>query len=175
MYVIASGLHREFTLAEIEHFFNPSQREFPRVAEVDNIRCRVLSAQRQNEGEEDVEEFTIRELLDLQIVRNETLAYYMGRTQMFLNRMGARTDAVRFRQHRGNEMAHYASDCWDGEMLTSYVCRRFDDRKSFCVCMCDLEADCMNYLFPAVMPSIFPLFASFLFSFFFLTCIQGMD
>jgi glycyl-tRNA synthetase len=23
-------------------------------------------------------------------------------------------------QHMGNEMAHYACDCWDAELLTSY-------------------------------------------------------
>lgn len=28
---------------------------------------------------------------------------------------------LRFRQHMVNEMAHYASDCWDAELLTSYV------------------------------------------------------
>jgi glycyl-tRNA synthetase len=27
---------------------------------------------------------------------------------------------VRFRQHMDNEMAHYATDCWDDELLTSY-------------------------------------------------------
>lgn len=27
---------------------------------------------------------------------------------------------VRFRQHLANEMAHYACDCWDAELLTSY-------------------------------------------------------
>lgn len=26
---------------------------------------------------------------------------------------------VRFRQHLQNEMAHYATDCWDAEALTS--------------------------------------------------------
>lgn len=27
---------------------------------------------------------------------------------------------LRFRQHLSNEMAHYAQDCWDAEILTSY-------------------------------------------------------
>lgn len=29
-------------------------------------------------------------------------------------------DGIRFRQHKAKEMAHYASDCWDCELLTSY-------------------------------------------------------
>jgi glycyl-tRNA synthetase len=28
--------------------------------------------------------------------------------------------SIRFRQHMGNEMAHYAQDCWDCEIHTSY-------------------------------------------------------
>lgn len=27
---------------------------------------------------------------------------------------------LRFRQHLANEMAHYACDCWDAELLRSY-------------------------------------------------------
>ena len=30
-------------------------------------------------------------------------------------------DKLRFRQHMSNEMAHYATDCWDAECKTSYV------------------------------------------------------
>jgi len=41
---------------------------------------------------------------------------------------------LRFRQHMGNEMAHYACDCWDAEMLTSYgwvECVGCADRSAF--------------------------------------------
>merc|ERR1719483_1946994 len=34
--------------------------------------------------------------------------------------MGVDSDRLRFRQHMANEMAHYACDCWDAELLTSY-------------------------------------------------------
>jgi glycyl-tRNA synthetase len=33
---------------------------------------------------------------------------------------GILTSGIRFRQHLSTEMAHYASDCWDCELLTSY-------------------------------------------------------
>ena len=33
---------------------------------------------------------------------------------------GINPDKLRFRQHMANEMAHYACDCWDAEILTSY-------------------------------------------------------
>ena len=34
--------------------------------------------------------------------------------------VGIIPEAIRFRQHRSNEMAHYANDCWDAEVETSY-------------------------------------------------------
>merc|ERR1712241_1185651 len=45
--------------------------------------------------------------------------------------MGAR---LKFRQHMGNEIAHYACDCWDAELLTSYgwvECVGYADRSAF--------------------------------------------
>ena len=39
---------------------------------------------------------------------------------MFLVKIGVDTNRLRFRQHMFNEMAHYASDCWDAELETSY-------------------------------------------------------
>jgi hypothetical protein len=35
---------------------------------------------------------------------------------MFLERIGVDQSRVRLRQHMGNEMAHYACDCWDTEI-----------------------------------------------------------
>lgn len=46
----------------------------------------------------------------------------MARIQEFLHKVGIIPERLRFRQHMGNEMAHYATDCWDAECLTSYVC-----------------------------------------------------
>ena len=55
------------------------------------------------------------------LVANETLGYFMARIQQFLLRIGVDRARLRFRQHMSNEMAHYACDCWDAEILTSYV------------------------------------------------------
>eukprot|EP00461_Guttulinopsis_vulgaris_P000713 UN00713 len=39
---------------------------------------------------------------------------------MFLTDIGIIPEKLRFRQHRRNEMAHYATDCWDAEIHTTY-------------------------------------------------------
>jgi len=64
-------------------------------------------------------------------VANETLGYFLVRIQQFMHNCGVHTEKLRFRQHMGNEMAHYARDCWDAECLTSYVSKlaaEADDR-----------------------------------------------
>jgi len=44
----------------------------------------------------------------------------MARTYLFLKSVGIAEEGIRFRQHRSDEMAHYAKDCWDAEVETSY-------------------------------------------------------
>lgn len=69
------------------------------------------------------------------MIANQTLGYFMARIHLFMARIGV--DAVnrlRFRQHMSNEMAHYACDCWDAELLTSYgwvECVGCADRSAF--------------------------------------------
>mmetsp|Transcript_11566 Transcript_11566/g.19543 ORF Transcript_11566/g.19543 Transcript_11566/m.19543 type:complete len:340 (-) Transcript_11566:170-1189(-) len=53
-------------------------------------------------------------------INNQTIAYFMARTFLFLKSCGINEEGIRFRQHRSTEMAHYAKDCWDAEVETSY-------------------------------------------------------
>lgn len=55
------------------------------------------------------------------LIANATLAYYMARIYLYMVKVGVDPAKLRFRQHMSNEMAHYASDCWDAECKTSYV------------------------------------------------------
>jgi len=63
---------------------------------------------------------SLREAMESGLLKNQTLAYFLGRTAMFLWSIGASRDHLRFRQHLPDEMAHYARDCWDAELLSSY-------------------------------------------------------
>lgn len=58
--------------------------------------------------------------IDSKTIGNQTIGYFMARTYLFLKDVGIKAEAIRFRQHRSNEMAHYAQDCWDAEVETSY-------------------------------------------------------
>ena len=46
------------------------------------------------------------------------LIYQLYLAKKFLNEIGIPNDVLRFRQHLPGEMAHYALDCWDVEVLT---------------------------------------------------------
>ena len=112
---------REFLMAEIEHFVDPEGgKKHPRFNEVKDIELVLLNRKVQLEGRSDVEKMTIGKAVATRLVDNETLGYFLARIQLFLKRLGVDQAKVRFRQHMANEMAHYAADCWDAELLSSY-------------------------------------------------------
>lgn len=110
---------REFTLAEIEYFVHPKNKDHPRFDEVKNTILNLFSRDAQLNGSNYVE-MKIGDAVNAGIVNNQTLGYYLVRCHSFLLRIGIKPEWVRFRQHLTNEMAHYASDCWDAELLTTY-------------------------------------------------------
>ena len=111
---------REFTLAEIEHFVNPSDKRHANFKDIAELPLLLLPRAAQEKGEMAAQKIPARTAVDTGIVNNETLAYFMARTQQFLIACGIKAEKLRFRQHKATEMAHYASDCWDAEILSSY-------------------------------------------------------
>ncbi|CAI7488403.1 CGH_1_collapsed_G0056770.mRNA.1.CDS.1 [Saccharomyces cerevisiae] len=113
-------------MAEIEHFVDPLNKSHAKFNEVLNEEIPLLSRRLQESGEVQLPvKMTIGEAVNSGMVENETLGYFMARVHQFLLNIGINKDKFRFRQHLKNEMAHYATDCWDGEILTSYG-RLFD-------------------------------------------------
>ncbi|CAG8478924.1 2281_t:CDS:10 [Paraglomus brasilianum] len=111
---------REFVMAEIEHFVDPLNKDHPRFDEVKDIKLRLLDRSIQSEGKTEPKELTIGKAVEEKIVDNQTLAYFLARIQLFLTKLGINPQRLRFRQHMSNEMAHYACDCWDAEIQSSY-------------------------------------------------------
>jgi glycyl-tRNA synthetase len=63
---------------------------------------------------------TLGEAVDKGIIKKQVLGYFIALTQSFLVEVGVNPDKLRFRQHKKDEMAHYAADCWDAEAETSF-------------------------------------------------------
>ncbi|BGP22940.1 glycyl-tRNA synthetase [Rhodotorula toruloides] len=111
---------REFTMAEIEHFVDPLDKAHERFESVKDIKLRLLPKDVQAAGRTDISEMTIGEAVKTGMVDNSTLGYFIARIYLFLTKIGINPARLRFRQHMANEMAHYAADCWDAEIETSY-------------------------------------------------------
>ena len=110
---------REFTLAEIEHFVDPTNKNHPKFDSIKDQIVTLYSACNQMDGKE-AEQITIGEAVRSGTIANESLGYFMARIYSFLLKVGFDPKRLRFRQHMSNEMAHYACDCWDAEGLISY-------------------------------------------------------
>lgn len=112
---------RELLLAEAEHYVDPaSGKRHPRFAEAAGLRLPLLDRQTQMAGRADARVVPLGEAVAEGTVDSETLGYFLARIYLFLVRVGVDGSRVRFRQHMDNEMAHYACDCWDAELRTSY-------------------------------------------------------
>lgn len=111
---------REFCMAEIEHYVDPLKKTHSRFNEISDVKLKILPKDVQSSGKTDLVEITIGDAVKQGIIDNETLGYFIGRINLFLIKIGINPERLRFRQHMDNEMAHYASDCWDAEIETSY-------------------------------------------------------
>ncbi|KAF5364983.1 hypothetical protein D9758_008137 [Tetrapyrgos nigripes] len=110
---------REFTMAEIEHYVDPLDKSHARFKDVRDTVLDLLDRDVQLSGSTAPTKMTIGEAVDKGVVANETLGYFMARIHMFLLKIGINPKRLRFRQHMANEMAHYATDCWDAEIENS--------------------------------------------------------
>lgn len=110
---------REFLMAEIEHFCDPEDKSYSRFDEVRNVRVTLFTKQNQL-GNGKLISATVGAAVEQGIIANQTLGYFLARTHLFLAKIGINPEKLRFRQHLDTQMAHYACDCWDGEIKMSY-------------------------------------------------------
>lgn len=108
---------REFTQAEAEIFVDPVDKNHPKFANVANDDLKLLSSDAQLNKEEPAI-ITAKNAVETGMVSSEVLAYQLCIAGRFLADLGIPVEVIRFRQHLPTEMAHYAIDCWDVEVLT---------------------------------------------------------
>ena len=111
---------REFTMGEIEHYVDPQNKNHKKFNSVKDMKLPLWTKKDQKEGKSVVVDLTLEKAVEGKTIDNQTLAYFLARTYEFLLKIGIKKEALRFRQHTEKEMAHYASDCWDAEIETSY-------------------------------------------------------
>ena len=109
---------REFNMAELEYFVDP---ESPTVHDLSPWDGQPFNLVPDPAGPHpEPTSMTIGDAVTKQLVRDQTVGLFMALTHDFLTSVGADPAKIRFRQHEADEMAHYASDCWDLEMHGGY-------------------------------------------------------
>ena len=124
---------REFEMAEIEYFIDPEETSFSKFNEVSSLIIPLLGRDEQTDGK-DIVLMSLDDAVKKNRIQGEVLAYYIGRTWLFALAIGLKSDHLRFRQHCKGEMAHYARDCWDLEVLSSFgwiECVGLADRSAY--------------------------------------------
>ncbi|MEM0492336.1 MAG: glycine--tRNA ligase [Candidatus Thermoplasmatota archaeon] len=103
---------REFSMAEAEIFFDPLDKTHPRFKEIKKTMVTLV-----NDDDREMR-ISLEEAVDRGVINNQALAYYMCITQEFLLTCGIDKNKFRFRKHKKDELAHYATECWDAELYS---------------------------------------------------------
>jgi glycyl-tRNA synthetase len=108
---------REFTIADLEFFFDPEEPCCDKLKEVENEVLPILLCETRVKECEDITDFTVREALDKKIIRSEWQAFFMAMAKRLLTELGVPADKQRFIEKLAWEKAHYSSQSFDQEVL----------------------------------------------------------
>ena len=107
---------REFTIADLEFFFDPEEPDCCLLKKVENETLRIYLAPERQACSEKIVEVTVKEALEKQIIRSEWQAFFMAMAKKLLTEIGVPTNNQRFIEKLPWEKAHYATQCFDQEV-----------------------------------------------------------
>jgi glycyl-tRNA synthetase len=108
---------REFSMMEVELFFDPNDISCPYLNELKDVRISILSEDMVGKGLKDSIEMSIQEALDNNVIRQEWLAYFMVLSKNFVRILGIPHKKQRFRAKLKDERAHYSAQTFDHEVF----------------------------------------------------------
>ena len=84
-------------MAEIEYFYDPDEKEFPKFSTVADLKIPLLKAEGVVNSPNIIKHLTLSEAMGEGILKNPILAYFLGRSYLFLKSVGIREEGIRFR------------------------------------------------------------------------------
>ena len=108
---------REFTIADLEFFFDPEETDCHLLGEVENEILSILLCKTRLKECEDTIDLTVREALNRKIIRSEWQAFFMAMAKKLLVELGVPPNKQRFIEKHTWEKAHYSSQSFDQEVL----------------------------------------------------------
>ena len=109
---------REFNMAELEYFIDPLMKINHELSQWDKFKLKLIPDPEGSTSEEAL--LTVNEAVNKGIIRHQTVGWFMIKTFELMTELGISPELMRFRQHEADEMAHYATDCWDLEIYGGY-------------------------------------------------------
>ncbi|WGI17740.1 glycine--tRNA ligase [Methanonatronarchaeum sp. AMET-Sl] len=105
---------REFMQMEAEVFVHPDQKTHPDFNRYHNHEVEIYPTKKQLNEQKPIKT-DLKTAVDKGWIGNEIIAYYIGLSTEYFKEIGIDPNKLRYRQHLPDEMAHYASECWDAE------------------------------------------------------------
>jgi len=129
---------REFTIADLEFFFDPEEPDCYLLNEVENETLPLLMAETKLKGSEEITEVTVKEALSKGYIKVEWQAVFMAFAKKLLMELGVPAKKQRFIEKLPWERAHYSLQSFDQQVyverwgwveVSGHACRTDYDLK----------------------------------------------
>jgi len=108
---------REFTIGDLEFFFDPEEPDCYLLRDVEDERLRLLLTKDRAKGSEKITEVTVKEALEKEYIKSEWQAAFMALQKRLLVDIGVPAESQRFIEKNSWERAHYSSETFDQEVF----------------------------------------------------------
>jgi glycyl-tRNA synthetase len=108
---------REFTIGDLEFFFDPEEPDCYLLKNVENEKLRLLLTETRLKGSEELTEVTVKEALKKGYIKAEWQAIFMTYAKKLLMDIGVPAEKQRFIEKYPWERAHYSLQTFDQEVI----------------------------------------------------------
>jgi glycyl-tRNA synthetase len=107
---------REFTIIDLEFFFDPEEPSCHLLDDVENEKLRLLLAENKLKGSEEITEVTVKEALTKGYIKIQWQAVFMALAQKLLIGLGVPAEKQRLIEKLPWEKAHYSLQSFDQQV-----------------------------------------------------------
>ena len=107
---------REFTIVDLEFFFDPEEPNCFLLKDVENEELRLLLAENKVRGLEEITKATVKEALEKGYIKAEWQAVFMAYAKKLLMELGVPAEQQRFIEKLPWERAHYSLQSFDQQV-----------------------------------------------------------
>jgi glycyl-tRNA synthetase len=107
---------REFTIADLEFFFDPEEPDCCLLKDMENETLRLYLAPERLKCSEKTVEVTVKDAVAQKLIQSEWQAFFMAMAKKLLTEIGVPAENQRFIEKTQWEKAHYATQSFDQEV-----------------------------------------------------------